>query len=149
MDVTNFEPMLPRKLSLDEKRGLFIFTDPNSPDNDGYPPHLNLGANKPSSDANSGQLQKSTLGPGDIFNKMRLAQMSSLLPTLIPKTFVGEVGAKIGDLVADMKYGSMGRPDQGTKLADVENYNKNERKRTGKCICLGNTPRFMLSVCIS
>lgn len=129
MDVANFEPLLPRKLSIDEKRGLFIFTDPST---DGYPPHLNLGANKPTSDVNPGGLQKTTLGPGDIFNKMRLAQLSSLLPSLVPNSFVDEAMAKMAQVGAGVMYGGMGRPDKGSKLADIENYNKQERSRTGK-----------------
>lgn len=128
MDSANFEPSIPHPLTIKEKRQLFAFTDPAT---DNYPPHLNLAANKPASDMNPGQLQKSTLTQGDLFNKMRLAQLTALLPQLVPKTFLGKTAAAVGQGVAELKLGGMGRPDEGETLADVEEYNRKQRAKTG------------------
>jgi hypothetical protein len=134
MDATNFEPSFPRYLSIEEKRELFSFTDPITDD---YPPHLNLAANKPWSEANPGNV-KSTLDKGHLFNKMRLAQLTALLPTLVPKTFLGfeSLGwisrglTNVIEFGAGVQLGGMGRPDQGKKISDVEEYNKKQRSKS-------------------
>ena len=84
MDTVNFEPTVPSPLSMEEKIQFFAFTDGS----DGYPPHLNLAGNKPAAEAEASNVQKSTLSPITIFSLMRLAQLSSLLPTIMPKTFI-------------------------------------------------------------
>lgn len=127
MDAANFEPLIPRPLSVEQKRALFIFSDPQT---DQFPPHLNLAANKPASDANPGELQKSTLSPFDIFDKMRLIQLSALLPTVIPKNIFVSAAAKIAQDGVSLILGEFGRPDQGEVLADVEQYNTRMRRRT-------------------
>ncbi|CAK3739816.1 Linoleate 9S-lipoxygenase 2 [Lecanosticta acicola] len=128
MDVANFEPSMPYPLSMQEKRHLFGFTDPAT---DGYPPHLNMASNKAYADMNPGEMQRSSLGQGDTFNKMRLAQMTALLPQLVPKTFIGQAGANIAQDEAEFALGEMGRPDQGRKIADVEAFNRAMRQRSG------------------
>ncbi|KAI5359374.1 putative lipoxygenase, lipoxygenase domain superfamily [Septoria linicola] len=128
MDTANFEPSIPSPLSIEQKRKIFSFTDPAT---DQYPPHLNLAANKPWSDVNPGQAQKSTLTQGDLFNKMRLAQLTALLPQLVPKTFIGKTLTKGAQGLAQLKLGDMGRPDEGQTLADVEAYSKRQRARSG------------------
>ncbi|KXT03002.1 hypothetical protein AC578_701 [Pseudocercospora eumusae] len=82
MNTANFEPSIPHPLTIEQKREAFSFTDPAS---DGYPPHLNLAGNRAISDMNPGEWQRSTMTRTDLFNKMRLAQMTALLPQLIPK----------------------------------------------------------------
>ncbi|KAK8098802.1 uncharacterized protein PG998_012043 [Apiospora kogelbergensis] len=108
----------------------FVFTDPVS---DRYPPHLNLGANQPyNKDKESGPAtaaQGSALSQGDIFSALRLAQLTALVPQVIPHTFIGEAGAKVGQAAAWTAYGGMGRPDAGKKIADVESYNNQESSK--------------------
>ncbi len=122
MDTVNFEPTVPTSMSLEEKRQFFAFTDGS----DNFAPHLNLAGNRP---APSGDVlaQKAYLQPADIFNKMQLLQLSSLLPTLLPQNFVVREVAKIGEDIAECWLGKMGTPDAGTRLADVENYNRQRR----------------------
>jgi hypothetical protein len=126
MDTANFEPTIPSALPLAKMRELFIFTDPQD---DNFPPHLNLAANKPASDANPGVNQKSTLSTGDLFSKLRLAQLTTLLPALIPKKFIDRAALAVASGAATLAFGSMGTPDSGTKIADVENYNKRQREK--------------------
>ena len=127
MDAANFEPTVPSPLSPEKKREYFAFTCPNlsDPTADNFPPHLNLAANKPWAET-AEKNQRSTLSPFALFNDMRLVQLSQLLPALIPKLFI-EVG-KFGSWI---EFGSMGRPDKGKTLKDVEDYQRKERARTG------------------
>lgn len=130
MDTANFEPTVPSPLTPDKKKMFFVFTDPVS---DRYPPHLNLGANQPyNKDKKSGPAtaaQGSALSQGDIFSALRLAQLTALVPQVIPHTFIGEAGDKVGQAAARIAYGGMGRPDAGKKIADVESYNNQESSK--------------------
>ena len=87
MDTVNFEPTVPSPLTMQEKRQFFAFTDKS----DNYPPHLNLAGNKPAAKVEVSDVQRSTLSPADIFSKMRLLQLASLLPTLIPQNFITQL----------------------------------------------------------
>ncbi|KXT07804.1 hypothetical protein AC579_10177 [Pseudocercospora musae] len=120
MNTANFEPSILRPWTIEQKRQAFSFTDPVS---DGYPPHLNLAGNRAISDMNPGEWQKSTMTRADLFNKMRLAQMTALLPQLIPKNFIATSMVAIAQEQAKMALGDMGSPDQGRTLKDVEDYN--------------------------
>ena len=128
MDTVNFEPTVPSPLTKEQKLKLFAFTDGA----DGYPPHLNLAGNRPAAEMEASAVQKSTLQFSDIFNKMRLLQLSPLLPALIPQNFIKREIAKGLTAYANFKLGSMGTPDAGTKLEDVENYNRQMRSQTSK-----------------
>ncbi|KAF7197756.1 Arachidonate 15-lipoxygenase [Pseudocercospora fuligena] len=128
MNTANFEPSIPRPWTIEQKREAFSFTDPMS---DGYPPHLNLAGNRAISDMNPGEWQKSTMTRADLFNKMRLAQMTALLPQLIPKKFITTSMVTIAQGQAKVALGDMGRPDQGRTLKDVEDYNRHQRAKTG------------------
>ncbi|KAI1261719.1 Lipoxygenase [Xylariaceae sp. FL1019] len=124
MDTANFEPTVPSPLSLDNKKQFFRFATDN------FPPHLNLGANK-GANADVPKLQGSSLSTGDIFNKLRLAQLTALIPSVIPKKIFcgvdfGPFGAKVGQEFAKIPFGSMGTPDKGTRIADVERYNNKQ-----------------------
>ena len=121
MDAVNFEPTVPSPLSMEEKKQFFAFTDGS----DGYPPHLNLAGNKPAAEAEASGVQKSTLSPCKIFSLMRLLQLSSLLPTIMPKTFLVSTAGK----VANALLGGMGTPDAGEKLGDIEEYNRKMRAK--------------------
>ena len=121
MDTVNFEPTVPSFLSLEKQRQFFAFTDGS----DGYPPHLNLAGNRPAAEAEASDVHKSTLSPAHIFSQMRLLQLSTLLPTIMPKTFVEWAAGEL----ANLRFGGMGTPDAGKKLEDVEEYN---RKMRGK-----------------
>ncbi|KAK8076876.1 hypothetical protein PG996_003046 [Apiospora saccharicola] len=125
MDTVNFEPTVPSPLTPDKKKMFFVFTDPAS---DGFPPHLNLGANQPAN-KDTAKEQGSGLDKGDIFSKLRLAQLTTLLPAVIPDTFLGKAQAKVGQAAAWTAYGSMGRPDEGTTLAEVEEYNNQQSSK--------------------
>lgn len=121
MDVVNFEPTVPSPLSIEKKREFFVLTNGS----DGYPPHLNLAGNKPAADVEASKVQKSSLAPTDIFNQMRLLQLSTLLRTVMPENFIRD---RVGDL-ANLSFGGMGRPDAGEKLEDVEEYNRKMRAK--------------------
>lgn len=123
MDTVNFEPTVPSPLSLNKKREFFAFTDGS----DGYPPHLNLAGNKPAASAEASNVQKSTMAPNEIFNQMRLLQLASLLPTIMPKNFIGDVAPSVAGFVGGAWFGKMGTPDAGEKLEDVEKYNRKRR----------------------
>lgn len=90
---------------------------------------INLAGNKPAADAESSDVQKSSLSPTGVFSKMRLLQLSSLLPTIMPKSFIPRTKAKILGGGANIFYGGMGRPDRGEKLEDVEEYNRKMRAK--------------------
>ncbi|KAJ6191381.1 hypothetical protein N7519_001402 [Penicillium mononematosum] len=122
MDVANFEPLVPSPLSREEKQKFFAFTNGS----DGYPPHLNLAGNLPAAEMEKNKTQRSTLQPSDIFNKMRLLQLSSLLPSVVPNKYIREAAKA----AAWAWFGSMGTPDAGTKLEDVESYNRKARGST-------------------
>jgi hypothetical protein len=126
MDTVNFEPAVPSPLTLEQKREFFSFTHGS----DKYPPHLNLAGNKyKPTEVDSSTVQRANLSPTDIFAKMRLAQLASLLPTLIPDRFIYKAGAKIGSVAAEALYGGMGTPDAGKTLAEVEDYNRKMRQK--------------------
>ncbi|KAJ5770890.1 uncharacterized protein N7511_002941 [Penicillium nucicola] len=119
MDAANFEPLVPSPLSREEKEQFFAFTDGS----DGFPPHLNLAGNVPAAEAEKNKTERSTLQPSDLFSKMRLLQLSSLLPSVVPNKCI-RGAAKVG---AWAWFGSMGTPDAGTKLEDVESFNRKAR----------------------
>jgi len=125
MDTFNFEPTVPSPLTMQQKRQFFAFTDGS----DNYPPHLNLAGNVPAAKTEASEVQKSTLSTTDIFNKMRLLQLASLLPTLVPQTFISKIVLAVGGVAADAWFGKMGTPDAGVRLQDVENYNRKMRAK--------------------
>lgn len=51
-----------------------------------------------------------------------------MIPALIPKKFIQKALFDVVSTGAAIAYGSMGTPDAGTKIADVENYNKTQRE---------------------
>ena len=130
MDATNFEPIMPAPLSLEKKRELYRFTQPDPIHQDNFPPHLNLQANAPAAESLP-HAQKSTLQTGDLFNKMRLAQLTYLLPALLPKNFIERTLLKGVRALGDIEYGGVGRPDQGDSIKDVEEFNRAERSKSG------------------
>ncbi|KAL8382988.1 hypothetical protein RB595_006657 [Gaeumannomyces hyphopodioides] len=142
MDAANFEPTVPSPLSLEQKRQFFKFTMPaDQPsttgnqtvdDADNYPPHLNLGAKTALAPGQPGGTAANfglSMGSADIFNKMRLAQLSTLLPSIVPGSFLENLAQKAVQGAAVAAYGSMGTPDKGAKIADVENYNNREHNK--------------------
>ena len=128
MDASSFESTFLAPQTLAEKRQLFVFTNPNPSDN--FPPHLNLAANKPAAE-DMPNVQKSTLSPVFLFNAMRLAQLSYLLPALMPQNFL--VKGAIGFVRAGFNFikGGMGTPDQGSSIREVEDYNRAMRTNEG------------------
>ena len=123
MDTVNFEPAVPSPLTMQQKRKFFAFT--NGSDN--YPPHLDLAGNKPAADVEASSVQKSTLSPSHVFSQLRLAQLSTLLPTLVPKTFIEKAVDDVESVAALARFGGFGTPDAGTEIKDVENYNRRLR----------------------
>lgn len=139
MDVANFEPLVPPAQSKEQKSDDFAFT---KSEEDGFPPHLNLAGNKEAAAREKDENQKSTLSQFKIFNAMRLVQLTSILPLVVPQEFHGlesipkraegfieEVVEGAAGLIGHARYGTMGTPDAGTKIADVENYNRTQRAR--------------------
>ncbi|KAL8298704.1 hypothetical protein RB597_007355 [Gaeumannomyces tritici] len=142
MDTANFEPTVPSPLTLEQKRQFFKFTMPaDEPsttgnhavdDADNYPPHLNLGAQQALAPGQPGAPATNfglSMAPGDIFNKMRLAQLSTLLPSIMPGGFVENAEQKLGQGLAYLKFGGMGTPDGGKTIAEVEDYNNREHSK--------------------
>jgi hypothetical protein len=125
MDTFNFEPTVPSPLTMQQKRQFFAFTDGS----DNYHPHLNLAGNVPAAKKEASEVQKSTLSITDIFNQMRLLQLASLLPTLVPQTFLSKIALPVVGVTADAWFGKMGTPDAGVWLQDVENYNRKMRAK--------------------
>ena len=123
MDTVNFEPAIPSPLNLQQKRQFFAFT--NGSDN--FPPHLDLAGNIPAAGVEASSVQKSTLSPTDVFSQLRLAQLSSLLPALMPKTFVAKAVDDVEGVTALARYGGSGTPDAGKRIKDVEDYNRRRR----------------------
>lgn len=80
MDTANFEPLVPSPLTREQKLKYFAFTTGS----DKYPPHLNLAGNVEAAKLEQAENQKSTLPPTEIFSKMRMLQLSSLLPSVLP-----------------------------------------------------------------
>ena len=109
MDTANFEPLVPSPLTREQKLKYFAFTDGS----DKYQPHLNLAGNVRAANKEHSRNHKSTLPQAEIFKKMRLLQLGPLLTSLLPQI----VGLTISQL-------SMGTPDRGTTLKDVEAYNR-------------------------
>lgn len=70
--------------------------------------------------------QSSSLNQLDIFNATRIAQLSTLLPSLIPNKFLADVASAASEADSWVHYGGMGTPDAGQRLADVEAYNRRE-----------------------
>lgn len=70
--------------------------------------------------------QSSSLGPTEIFDATRIAQLSTLLPSLIPNKFLADVASVASEADSWVHYGGMGTPDKGQRLSDVEAYNRRE-----------------------
>lgn len=139
MDVANFEPLVPPAQTKEQKCDDFAFT---KSEEDGFPPHLNLAGNKEAAAREKDENQKSTLSQFKIFNAMRLVQLTSILPLVVPQEFHGfesipkraegfleEVVEGAAGLIGHARYGAMGTPDAGTKIANVEDYNRTQRAR--------------------
>lgn len=88
MDTANFEPSIPSPLSLEQKRRIFSFTDPAT---DGYPPHLNLAANKSFAEDKAAPMQKSTLTQGDLFNVSKQALQQGSKANLVIENAPGTI----------------------------------------------------------
>ncbi|KAJ6043364.1 hypothetical protein N7460_004719 [Penicillium canescens] len=106
MDVAQVEPLIPSTLTLEDKRDFFQFTKSET---DGFPPHLNLSLNKKWVKAGNepDQEQQSTLSQTHIFDFGRLIQYS-----------------------AKVDLWGVGTPDAGKTLANVEDYNKQQRGKS-------------------
>ena len=113
MDVAQVEPLIPSTLTPEEKRDFFQFTKSET---DGFPPHLNLSLNKKWVEAGNepDPNQQSTLAQTHIFNLMRLLQLFVVMKGILPKVF-----------------GRVGTPDAGKTIANVENYNRQQRAKSG------------------
>jgi hypothetical protein len=114
MDVAQVEPLIPSTLTLEDKRDFFQFTKSAT---DGFPPHLNLNLNKKWVIAGNepDQDQQSTLSQTHIFDFGRLIQLFLVMKGILPRLI----------------YGGVGTPDVGKTLADVEDYNKQQRGKSG------------------
>lgn len=75
------------------------------------------------------EIQSSKLPVIDIFNAMRLAQLTTLIPTILPKGFVGDFASAAATAAAWVEFGGMGTPDKGKRLSDVEDYNRAQTRR--------------------
>lgn len=61
---------------------------------------------------------------------MRLAQLTTLIPDTIPRKFIEETAAKVAQTAANVAFGGFGRPDQGNKLSDVEEYQRRQSSKS-------------------
>lgn len=134
MDTANIEPTFPPALTIEDKRKFYRFTDGSD-----FPPHLNLAPNKPV-DKYLPANQQADLALTNIFDPGRLIQLSTLLPTVLPsiiKPFAPIVEGVVG-LGGAIKYGTMGTPDVGEKLEDVEKFNATKRANKSDIFDLPN-----------
>ncbi|KAL2839813.1 lipoxygenase [Aspergillus pseudoustus] len=114
MEVADFDSTLPLPRTTEEKRKHYLFTDGT----DGYPPHLNLVGKDDEEDPN----QRTDLNKNKIFDRMRLIQAAALM-----RGFMSEWKQYLARKASDLVLGTMGTPDAGQTLAEVEAYNRGRR----------------------
>ena len=88
---------------------------------DKYPPHLDI---IPTQDQ---------VHEWQIFNKIGLVGVATLIPKIVPDTFLGKVSKDIQDRILDLIHGT---PEYGMTIADIENQNR-EMRKTGTDIIRG------------
>ena len=105
-----FESTIPQTIPFEEKMSIYNY---QSPTKDSYPPHLDV---IPTEDQ--------TL-PWKIFNVVGLLDAASLLPKIVPNTFIGKIASEIQ---ASFLNVIDGKPEEGPMIADVEKRNKHDRQ---------------------
>ena len=109
-NILGVESNIPRPVSLDEKKKLYIY---QAPTKDRYPPHLDT---VPSKDQ---------VAQYEIFDRLGLIQASFLIPEIVPKTLISKVAADISHKFREWVFGD---PEQGFTIAEIEQQNKENRK---------------------
>ena len=104
------ESTIPQTIPFEEKRSIYQY---QSPTKDNYPPHLDV---IPTKDQTV---------PWKIFNAVGLLDAASLLPKIVPDTFLGAVGSDIQSTFLDAIDGE---PWRGPTIADVERRNKYDKQ---------------------
>ena len=109
-DAMSIEPTIPQTIPFEEKKSIYQY---QSPTKDKYPPHLDV---IPTKDQTV---------PWKIFNAVGLLDAASLLPKIVPDTFLGAVGSVIQSTFLDAVDGE---PWRGPTIADVERRNKYDKQ---------------------
>ncbi|KAJ5511689.1 Lipoxygenase [Penicillium expansum] len=111
MDVAQVDPIFPSRLTMQQRRKLFQFTQiqENGKTRDGYPPHLDLNLHDEGWDEENTD-QSPDHSPFWLFNWTHLGLLKTIMLGAIPRTFVGT-------------------PDVGTTIAKVEDYNREQLQR--------------------
>lgn len=112
MEVTEFDSSLPPpNRTAEEKRRYYSFS------HDDFPPHLKLARKDNEASAD----QRLDLPLDKIFDSMRLTQSGPLM-----RGFLVWYKRWAAQLIARGEFGSMGTPDKGETLKEVENYNRDK-----------------------
>ena len=106
----SMENTIPQTIPFEEKKSIYQYQPPGK---DNYPPHLDA---IPTKDQTV---------PWKIFNAVGLLDAASLLPKIVPDTFLGDVGSTAQSIFLD---GIDGEPWRGPTIADVERRNKYDKQ---------------------
>ena len=117
-DGLGIETTIPQKIPFEDKKSLYSY---QAPTKDKYPPHLDI---VPSQDK---------VYQWQLFNALGLLGIGTLLPKIVPDTFLGKVSYGLQARLLDLIHG---RAEQGLTIADIEKQNR-EMRATGTDIMRG------------
>lgn len=109
-DAIAIESTIPQTIPFEEKASRYRYQPAGK---DKYPPHLDVIPTKDETPI------------WQIFNAIGLLDAASLLPKIIPKTFLGRIANDIQSTLLDIVDGE---PQKGPKIAYVERRNKYDRQ---------------------
>jgi len=109
-DAIAIESTIPQTISFEEKASKYRYQPAGK---DKYPPHLDVIPTKDETPL------------WQIFNAIGLLDAASLLPKIVPKTFIGRIASEIQSTLLDVIDGE---PQNGPAIADVEKRNKYDRQ---------------------
>ena len=109
-DAMSIENTIPQTTALEEKKTIYQYQRPGK---DKYPPHLDVIPT-----------MEQTV-PWKIFNAVGLSDAASLLPRIVPDTFLGDLGSAAQSTFLDVIDGE---PWRGPTIADVEGRNHYDKQ---------------------
>ena len=112
------ETTIPQNIPFEDKKSLYSY---QSSTKDKYPPHLDI---IPTQDK---------VYEWQLFNKIGLLGVATLIPKIVPDTFLGKVSKDIQTIFLDWIHG---RAEYGHSIADIERQN-HEMRKTGTDIMKG------------
>ena len=112
------ETAVPQNIPFEDKKSLYSY---QAPTKDKYPPHLDI---VPTQDK---------VYQWQLFNKLGLLGVATLLPKIVPDTFLGSVSYNLQEKFLRLIHG---KADEGPSIADIEKQNR-EMRKTGTDIMRG------------